>query len=132
MVRERVSSGTEWERRVGYSRAVRVDSHVHVSGTTATDGDGNVVGDGDAYTQAKQALSNINAALREVDASLGDVVRTRMFVTDIDEWEAIGDAHAEVFDDIRPSTSMVEVNRLIASELLVEIEAVAIISDDAP
>lgn len=129
MKRKRVSSGTRWESRVGYSRAVQAGSEVHVSGTTATDGDGNVVGKDDPYEQTRQALQNIESALQETDASLDDVVRTRMFVTDIDEWDAIGDAHGEKFGDIRPTTTMVEVNRLIDPELLIEIEAVAIISD---
>ncbi|AKU08079.1 MULTISPECIES: RidA family protein [Haloferax] len=127
MERKQISSGTEWESKVGYSRAVQTGSQVHVSGTTATNDDGQIVGKGDAYEQTKKALQNIEDALRETDASLEDVVRTRMFVTDIDEWEAIGEAHGEVFRDVRPATSMVEVNRLIDSELLVEIEAVAII-----
>jgi len=129
MRRKRVSSGTEWESRVGYSRAVQAGSQVHVSGTTATDDDGNVVGKDDPYEQTRQALRNIESALQETDASLDDVVRTRMFVTDIDKWESIGDAHSEVFGDIRPTASMVEVNRLIGPDLLVEIEAVAIVSD---
>lgn len=129
MRRKRISSGTEWESKVGYSRAIQTDSQVHVSGTTATDDDGDVVGKDDAYEQTKQALQNIESALQETDASFEDVVRTRMFVTDIDEWEAIGEAHGEVFSDIRPTTSMVEVNRLINPDLLVEIEAVAIISE---
>jgi len=129
MQRKRVSSGTDWESRVGYSRAVQAGSEVHVSGTTATDDDGNVVGNGDPYEQTRKALQNIKSALRETDASLKDVVRTRMYVTDIDDWEAIGDAHSEVFGTIRPATSMIEVDRLIDPELLIEIEAIAIIPD---
>ncbi|GAA0727016.1 enamine deaminase RidA (YjgF/YER057c/UK114 family) [Halorubrum trapanicum] len=129
MERKRISSGTEWESKVGYSRAVQKGSQVHVSGTTATSDAGDIVGKDDAYEQTKKALQNIEDALRETDTSLEDVVRTRMFVTDIDEWEAIGEAHGEVFRDVRPATSMVEVNRLIDPELLVEIEAVAIISE---
>lgn len=129
MERRLVSSGTKWEPGVGYSRAVRVGPHIHVSGTTATDDEGNIVGEGDVYQQTLKALSNIETALEEVDASLADVVRTRMFVTDIDQWETIGDAHAEMFGDIRPATSMVEMNRLITPELLIEIEATAIVTD---
>ena len=129
MQRKRVSSGTDWESRVGYSRAVQAGSDVHVSGTTATDGDGNVVGKGDPYEQTKKALQNIKSALRETDASLKDVVRTRMYVTDIDDWEAIGDAHSDVFGPVRPTTSMIEVSRLIDPELLVEIEAIAVIAE---
>lgn len=128
MERKHISSGTGWESTVGYSRAVQVDSQVHVSGTTATDDAGEIVGNDDPYEQTKQALQNIEAALEETDATLADVVRTRLFVTDIDAWDAIGQAHGEVFGDIRPATSMVEVNRLIDSELLVEVEAVAVIS----
>lgn len=129
MDRKMISSGTEWESKVGYSRAVQAGSHVHVSGTTATDDEGEIVGEGDAYEQTRKALQNIEAALRATDASLADVIRTRMFVTDIDDWEAIGEAHGDVFGDIRPTTSMVEVNRLIDSRLLVEVEAVAIIPE---
>lgn len=129
MERRLVSSETEWESRVGYSRAVRAGPHVHVSGTTATDDNGSVVGEGDARKQTLKALRNVETALEEVDASLTDVVRTRMFVTDIDRWETIGDAHADVFGDIRPATSMVQVERLISPELLVEIEATAIVAD---
>lgn len=127
MERKRISSGTQWESKVGYSRAVQAGSEVHISGTTATADDGEIAGKGDAYKQTKQALQNIEKALRGTDASIEDVVRTRMFVTDIDDWEAVGEAHSEVFDDVRPATSMVEVDRLIDSELLVEIEAVAVI-----
>lgn len=126
MERVRVSTGTEWERTVGYSRAVRAGAHVHVSGTTATDSDGNVVGEDDAYEQARQALRNVETALEEANAALEDVVRTRLYVTDIERWERIGAAHAEVFGDVRPATSMVEVDRLVEPELVVEIEAVAI------
>jgi enamine deaminase RidA (YjgF/YER057c/UK114 family) len=127
MNRTRISTGTEWEATVGYSRAVRVGAHVHVSGTTATDEDGAIVGVGDPYRQAKQALTNVESALRAAGAALADVVRTRIFVTDINQWKAIGRAHGEVFGDIQPATSMVEVRRLINSEMLVEIEAVAIV-----
>ena len=129
MSRKRISSGTQWESSVGYSRAVQAGSQVHVSGTTATDGDGNIVGRGDAYEQTIQALQNIERALQETDASLEDVVRTRIYVTDIDDWEAIGDAHSDVFGTIRPTTSMIEVSRLIDPELLVEIEAIAVIAE---
>lgn len=129
MERRRISSGTEWESRVGYSRAVRAGSQVHVSGTTATDDAGDVVGEGDPYEQTMQALSNVESALEAADAGLEDVVRTRLFVVDIDDWEAVGDAHAEYFDDVRPATSMVEVSRLIDPALLVEIEAVAVVDD---
>ncbi|WP_137284323.1 RidA family protein [Halorussus salinisoli] len=129
MERQRVSSGTEWEPKVGYSRAVRTGDEVHVSGTTATDDGGNLVGEGDPYEQTKQALSNVAEALDAAGASVEDVVRTRIYVTDVDQWEAVGRAHTEVFGDVRPATSMVQVERLIDPEMLVEIEAVARIGD---
>lgn len=125
MDRTHASSGTEWESMVGYSRAVRVGEEIHVSGTTATDEDGAVVGAGDPYAQTEQAIANVETALAELDATLADVVRTRMFVTDIEQWEVIGRAHGEAFGDIRPASSMVQVDRLIDPEMLVEIEAVA-------
>ncbi|MGI8620164.1 MAG: RidA family protein [Gemmatimonadaceae bacterium] len=129
MTRVNISSESKWEPLVGYSRIVRVGAHIYVSGPTATDDDGSVVGKGDAHAQAIQTLTNIETVLRRAGARLTDVVRTRIYVTDIDQWEEIGRAHCAFFGEIRPATSMVEVSRLIDPDMLVEIEAEGLIED---
>jgi len=128
--RQNISSGTPWEASVGYSRAVRVGNIIHVAGTTASDADGQVMGGGDPYAQAAYILQKIEAALLEAGATMADVVRTRMYVTDMSQWQAVGQAHGEVFRDIRPASTMVEVSQLVDPQHLVEIEVEAIIQGE--